>query len=134
MPSCSRTARASAIAPRGRATLAPRLRAMADRKASGRRASTKKSTRLPAASTTGLGLGLASPVGQEEPLGFPALAALADLRGPGRHDGSERPRAALVSQLNPAVQNFVDSVEPVCALGFVAERTARVYPLEIPSR
>ncbi len=39
------------------------LRAMADWKASGRRASPKKSTRLPAASTTGLGIGLAPVVG-----------------------------------------------------------------------
>jgi len=35
--------------------------------------------------------GLAAVVGQEEPLGFPALAVLADLRGPGRHDRSEGP-------------------------------------------
>ncbi len=66
MPSCSRAARASATAPRWRATLATRLRTLADWKASGRGASTKESTRLPAASTTGLGMGLAPQLGQEE--------------------------------------------------------------------
>jgi hypothetical protein len=64
----------------------PTLRAMADWMASGRGASNEKSTRLPAASTTGLGNGLASVVGQKRTAGhgrcaeartFTALLALA---------------------------------------------------------
>jgi len=56
MPPCSPAARASAFRAALTRDPCPTLRAMADWKASGRGASNEKSTRLPAASTTGLGL------------------------------------------------------------------------------